>query len=60
MGLGSVIARQLAAAGETQRLPSADNNPGRTLAVQICRAGVVATGNRDTLQGADAVILALL
>jgi len=58
-GLGSVIARQLAAGGETLRLSSADNESARTLAAQIGRAGVVATGNRDALQGADAVILAL-
>ena len=58
-GLGSVIARQLAAGGETLRLSSADTESARTLAAQIGRAAVVAAGNRDALQGAGAVILAL-
>jgi 8-hydroxy-5-deazaflavin:NADPH oxidoreductase len=58
-GLGSVIARQLASGGETVRLSSADTESARTLAAQIGRAAVVAAGNRDALQGADAVILAL-
>jgi 8-hydroxy-5-deazaflavin:NADPH oxidoreductase len=58
-GLGSVIARQLASGGETVRLSSADTESARTLAAQIGRAAVVAVDNRDALQGADAVILAL-
>jgi 8-hydroxy-5-deazaflavin:NADPH oxidoreductase len=58
-GIGSVIARQLALCGETVRLSSADLKSARTLAAQIGRAAVVAAGNRDALQGADAVILAL-
>ena len=58
-GLGSVIARQLAAGGETLRLSSADHESARTLAAQTGRAGVVAASNRDALQGADAVVLAL-
>jgi 8-hydroxy-5-deazaflavin:NADPH oxidoreductase len=58
-GLGSVIARQLASGGETLRLSSADHESARTLAAQIGRAAVVAADNRDALQGADAVILAL-
>ena len=58
-GLGSVIARQLASGGETLRLSSADNESARVLAAEIGRAAVVAAGNRDALQGADAVILAL-
>jgi 8-hydroxy-5-deazaflavin:NADPH oxidoreductase len=58
-GLGSVIARQLASGGETLRLSSADRESGRTLAAQIGRAAVVAAGNRDALQGAGAVVLAL-
>ena len=58
-GLGSVIARRLASGGETLRLSSADNESARTLAAQIGRAAVVATGNRDALQGAGAVVLAL-
>ena len=58
-GLGSVIARQLASGGETLRLSSADHESARTLAAQIGRAAVVAAGNGDALQGADAVVLAL-
>ena len=58
-GLGSVIARQLVAGGETLRLSSADSKSARTLATQIGRAAVAAAGNRGALQGADAAILAL-
>ena len=58
-GLGSVIARQLATGGETLRISSADNKSARTLAAQIGRAAVVAVDNRNALQGADAVVLAL-
>jgi 8-hydroxy-5-deazaflavin:NADPH oxidoreductase len=58
-GLGSVIARQLASGGETLRLSSADTGSARTLAAQIGPAATVADGNRDALQGAGAVILAL-
>ncbi len=58
-GLGSVIARQLASGGETLRLSSADTASARTLAAQIGRGAVVAAGNRDALQGAAAVVLAL-
>ena len=58
-GLGSAIARQLASGGETLRLSSADTASARTLAAQIGRAAVVAAGNRDALQGAGAVVLAL-
>src|SRR5512135_3608418 len=58
-GLGSVIARRLAAGGETLRLSSADSESARTLAAQIGRAAVVAAGNLDALQGAGAVVLAL-
>jgi len=58
-GIGSVIARQFASGGETLRLSSADHESARTLAAQIGRGAVVAAGNRDALQGADAVVLAL-
>ncbi|HEX4465915.1 MAG TPA: NAD(P)-binding domain-containing protein [Solirubrobacteraceae bacterium] len=58
-GIGSVLARQLASGGETLRLSSADNESARILAEEIGRAALVAVGNRDVLQGADAVILAL-
>jgi 8-hydroxy-5-deazaflavin:NADPH oxidoreductase len=58
-GLGSVIARQLAAGGETLRLSSADTKSARTLAAEIGPAAVAAAGNHDALQGAGAVVLAL-
>jgi 8-hydroxy-5-deazaflavin:NADPH oxidoreductase len=58
-GIGSVIARQLAAGGETLRLSSADNKSAQTLAAGIGRAAVAAAGNRDAVQAADAVVLAL-
>ena len=58
-GIGSVIARQLASGGETLRLSSADTESARTLAAQIGRGAVVAAGNRDALQDAGAVVLAL-
>jgi 8-hydroxy-5-deazaflavin:NADPH oxidoreductase len=58
-GLGSVIARQLAAGGETLRLASADQESARKLAAQIGGPAVVAANNRAALPGADAVILAL-
>ena len=58
-GIGSVIARQLASGGETLRLSSADHESARTLAAHIGRAAVVAVDDRDALQGADAVVLAL-
>jgi 8-hydroxy-5-deazaflavin:NADPH oxidoreductase len=58
-GIGSVIARELASGGETLRLSSADSESARKLAAQIGPAAVVAASNRDALQGADAVVLAL-
>jgi 8-hydroxy-5-deazaflavin:NADPH oxidoreductase len=58
-GIGSAIARRLASGGETLRLSSADPASARRLAAQIGSAAVVAAGNRDALQGADAVVLAL-
>ncbi len=57
--LGSVIALRLTSGGETLRLSSADTESARRLASQIGRAAVVAVDNRDALQGADAVVLAL-
>jgi hypothetical protein len=57
--IGSVITRHLASGGETLRLSSADHESARALAAQIGRAAVAAADNRDALQGADAVILAL-
>jgi 8-hydroxy-5-deazaflavin:NADPH oxidoreductase len=58
-GIGSVIARELASGSEALRLSSADNESARTLAAGIGRAAVAADDNRDALQGADAVVLAL-
>jgi 8-hydroxy-5-deazaflavin:NADPH oxidoreductase len=58
-GLGSVIARQLASGGGTLRLSSADEESARRLAASIGEAAVVAVDNRDALQSADAVVLAL-
>jgi hypothetical protein len=58
-GIGSAIARQLASGGETLRLASADNESARRLAAEIGPAAVVAADNRDALQGADALVLAL-
>jgi 8-hydroxy-5-deazaflavin:NADPH oxidoreductase len=57
--LGSVIARLLASGGETLRLSSADRESVQTLAAEIGPAAVLAADNRDALQGADAVVLAL-
>ena len=58
-GLGSAIARVLASGGESLRLSSADNESARTLAAKVGGAAVAAADNRDALQGADAVVLAL-
>jgi 8-hydroxy-5-deazaflavin:NADPH oxidoreductase len=58
-GIGSAIAHQLASGGETLRLSSADSTSARTLAAEIGPAAVVAADNRDALQGAGAVVLAL-
>ena len=58
-GIGSAIARQLAAGGETLKLSSADKESAQKLAAAIGGAAVVALDNRRALQGADAVVLAL-
>jgi 8-hydroxy-5-deazaflavin:NADPH oxidoreductase len=58
-GIGSAIADRLASGGESLRLSSADTESARTLAAKIGPAAVVAAGNRDALQGAEAVVLAL-
>ena len=59
-GIGSVIARALAYGGENLRLSSgADTASARRLAAEMDGAAVVAVDNRDVLQGADAVVLAL-
>jgi 8-hydroxy-5-deazaflavin:NADPH oxidoreductase len=57
--IGSAIARRLASGGETVRLSSADHESARRLAAEIGQVAVVAADNRDALQGADAVVLAL-
>ena len=58
-GLGSAIARQLAAGGESLRLSSANVESARRLAAGIGGAAVAAVDNRDALRAADAVVLAL-
>ena len=58
-GIGSVIARQLASGGETLRLSSADQSRHESWLQRSVEAAVVAVDNRDALQGADAVVLAL-
>ena len=58
-GIGSAVARRLASGGETLRLSSADVDSAQRLAAEIGSAAVVAVDNRDALQGADAVVLAL-
>jgi predicted dinucleotide-binding enzyme len=58
-GIGSVIARELAAGGEALRLSSADHESARMLAAKIGRSAVAAVDNRDALRGADAIVLAL-
>ncbi len=58
-GLGSAIARRLAAGGESLRLSSADPESAQRLAADIGATAIVAVGNRDALEGADAVVLAL-
>jgi 8-hydroxy-5-deazaflavin:NADPH oxidoreductase len=58
-GIGSAIARLLASGGETLRLSSADKESTQTLAGKIGQTAVVAVDNRDALQGAGAVVLAL-
>jgi len=58
-GIGSAIARRLASGGEALRLASADSESARRLAAEIGRAAVGAVNNREALQGAGAVVLAL-
>jgi predicted dinucleotide-binding enzyme len=59
-GIGSAIARLLASGGESLRLSSADPESARVLAEEIGgRAVVVSADNREALEGADAVVLAL-
>ena len=58
-GIGSAIARLLAAGGESLQLSSADEESARKLAAAIGEVAVVAVDNPSALQGADAVVLAL-
>jgi 8-hydroxy-5-deazaflavin:NADPH oxidoreductase len=58
-GIGSAIARRLAAGGETLRLSSADKQSARALAGALGGAAVVAADNSSAVQGVDAVVLAL-
>ena len=57
--LGSVIARALAAGGESLRLASADEESARALAAAVGPPAVVALDNGDALRGADVAVLAL-
>jgi 8-hydroxy-5-deazaflavin:NADPH oxidoreductase len=57
--IGSAVSRLLASGGETLRLSGAGNESARRLAAEIGPTAVVAIDNRDALQGADAVVLAL-
>ena len=58
-GIGSAIARLLASGGESLRLSSADYQSAKKLAGQIGRVAVAVADNREALQGAEAVVLAL-
>ena len=58
-GIGSAIARQLAAGGESLRLASAGPESAGKLAAQLGPGTVVAASNLEAVQGAQAVILAL-
>ena len=58
-GVGSAIARLLASGGEGLRLSSADPQSARALAQSIGPAAVVAADNREAVQGAQSVVLAL-
>jgi 8-hydroxy-5-deazaflavin:NADPH oxidoreductase len=58
-GIGSAVARALASGGETLRLSSADSESARALVAAVGRGAVVAADNRNALEGADAVVLAL-
>jgi 8-hydroxy-5-deazaflavin:NADPH oxidoreductase len=58
-GLGSAIARRLAAGGEALQLSSSDKQSAERLATAIGGTAVVAVDNRSALEGADAVVLAL-
>jgi 8-hydroxy-5-deazaflavin:NADPH oxidoreductase len=58
-GIGSAIARQLASGGETLRLTSRDHESARKLSAEIGPAAVVTVDNRDAVDGADSVVLAL-
>jgi 8-hydroxy-5-deazaflavin:NADPH oxidoreductase len=52
VGIGSVIARQLASGGETLRPSSADVKSARTPAAEIGRAALVAADNCHALRAA--------
>jgi hypothetical protein len=58
-GLGSVLARLLAAGGEALKLSSTDIDSVRTLASQIGPAATVASDNHSAVHDADHVVLAL-
>jgi 8-hydroxy-5-deazaflavin:NADPH oxidoreductase len=58
-GIGSVVARQLGSGGEALRLSSADQESARKLVAEVGAAAVAVAGNREAVEGADAVVLAL-
>ena len=58
-GIGSAIAHELASGDEPLRLASANRASAQALAAQIGPGALVAVDNRDALQGATAVVLAL-
>jgi len=58
-GIGSAIARLLSSGGEQLRLASADIQSAQKLAGELGGAAIAAADNREALQGADAVVLAL-
>ena len=58
-GIGSAIARRLASGGETLRLSSVDRESAGRLAARIGCDATLAMDNRDALQDAAAVVLAL-
>jgi predicted dinucleotide-binding enzyme len=57
--IGSTIARELAAGGEEVRLSSRRADTARALADDIGANAVGAADNRDAVEGADAIVLAV-
>jgi predicted dinucleotide-binding enzyme len=57
--IGSAVARLLAAGGETVRLSSANAESAKDVAARIGTRATAWTTNRDAVEGADTVVLAL-